>query len=235
MRIMHMQNIMDAPIPEEMAKLPPLTAATVDPPAEPSTARPDHAETMPEEKSETPALSAASFKIPKLAAPQPTARTHSGEKTRCQETVRQKPTPEGDETMAVDLDLEVSEEDRKFVESSASDSVDKLLDDFIGDKKSPEKSVLKPLLKKPEDTVKRPANTTGRKLSFADDPPKSALGLMAAALKKPSKANKADGKSNEVELRHLVKNLSSAQRAAFRKMLTSTVPSPKKSSKKSRK
>ncbi len=32
MRIMHMQNIMDAPIPEEMAKLPPLTAATTDPP-----------------------------------------------------------------------------------------------------------------------------------------------------------------------------------------------------------
>jgi hypothetical protein len=62
MRIMHMQNIMDAPIPEEMAKLPPLTAATVDPPAKPSTARPDHAETMPEEKSETPALNAASLR-----------------------------------------------------------------------------------------------------------------------------------------------------------------------------
>jgi hypothetical protein len=61
MRIMHMQNIMDAPIPEEMAKLPPLTAATVDPPTEPSTARPDHAEATPEEKSGTPALSAASF------------------------------------------------------------------------------------------------------------------------------------------------------------------------------
>ncbi len=128
---MHMQNIMDAPIPEEMAKLPPLTAATVDPPAEPSTAHPDHAETMPEEKSETPAVNAASFKIPKLSAAQPTARTHPGEKTRCQEPIRQKPTPEGDETMAVDLDLEVSEEDRKFVESSASDSIDKLLDDFI--------------------------------------------------------------------------------------------------------
>ncbi len=93
----------------------------------------------------------------------------------------------------------------------------------------------KPVLKKPEDTVKRPATTTGKKLSFADDPPKSALSLMAAALKKPSKANKTDGKSDEVELRHLVKNLSSAQRATFRKMLTSTAPSPKKSSKKSRK
>jgi hypothetical protein len=183
MRIMHMQNIMDAPIPEEMAKLPPLTAATVDPPAEPSTAHPDHAETTPEEKSETPALKTASFKIPKLSAPQPTARTHSGEKTRCQEPVRQKPISEGDETMAVDLDLEVSEEDRKFVESSTSDSIDKLLDEFIGDRKSPEKSVPKPVLKKPEDTVKRPATTTGKKLSFADDPPKSALSLMAAALK----------------------------------------------------
>ncbi len=131
--------------------------------------------------------------------------------------------------------MEVSEEDRKFVESSASDSIDKLLDDFIGDKRSPVKSVLKPSLKKPEDTVKKPTTSTGRKLTFVDNPPKSALGLMAAALKKPSKANKADGKSDEAELRHLVKNLSSAQRAAFRKMLTSTAPSPKKLSKKSRK
>jgi hypothetical protein len=226
MRIMHMQNIMDAPIPEEMTKLPPLAAATVDPPAEPSTVHPDHAETTPEEKSETPALKAASFKIPKLSVPQPTARTHSGEKTRCQ-----KPVSEGDETMAVDLDLEVSEEDRKFVESSTSDNIGKLLDKFIGDKKSPEKNVPKPVLKKPEDTVKRPAITTGKRLSFADDPPKSALSLMAAALKKPSRANKTDGKSDEVELRHL----SSAQRATFRKMLTSTALSPKKSSKKGRK
>jgi hypothetical protein len=231
MRIMHMQNIMDAPIPEEMAKLPPLTAATVDPPAEPSTAYPDHAEITPEEKGETPGSKAASFKIPKLSAPQPTAKMHSGEKTQCQEPVRQKPVSEGDETMAVDLDLEVSEEDRKFVESSTSDNIDKLLDEFIGDKKSPEKSVPKPVLKRPEDTVKRPATTTGKKLSFADDPPKSALSLMAATLKKPSKANKSD----EAELKHLVKNLSSAQRAVFRKMLTSTAPSPKKSSKKHRK
>ncbi len=235
MRIMHMQNIMDAPIPEEMAKLPPLTAATVNPSAEPSKARSDHAEVTPEEKGEAPALGAASFKIPKLSASQPTAGTHPGEKTRCQVPAGQKPTPGVDETMVVDLDLEVSDEDRKFVESSASDSIDKLLDDFIGDMKSPVKSVLKPSLKKPEDTVKKLTTATGRKLTFVDDPPKSALGLMAAALKKTSKANKADGKSDEAELRHLVKNLSGAQRAAFRKMLTSTVPSPKKSSKKSRK
>ncbi len=235
MRIMHMQNIMDAPIPEEMAKLPPLTATTVNPSAEPPTVRPDHAEITPEEKNEAPALGAASFKIPKLSAPQPTAGTHPGKKTRCQEPAGQKPIPGGDETMVVDLDLEVSDEDRKFVESSAFDSIDKLLDDFIGDKKSPVKSVLKPSLKKPEDTVKKLTTTTGRKLTFVDDPPKSALGLMAAALKKPSKANKADCKSDEAELRHLVKNLSSAQRAAFRKMLTSTAPSPKKPSKKSRK
>ncbi len=137
--------------------------------------------------------------------------------------------------MVVDLDLEVSDEDRKFVESSASDSIDKMLDNFIGDKKSPVKNVLKPSLKKPEDTVKKLTTTAGRKLTFVDDPPKSALGLMAAALKKTSKDNKADGKSDEAEMRHLVKNLSSAQRAAFRKMLTSTVPSPKKSTKKSRK
>jgi hypothetical protein len=235
MRIMHMQNIMDAPIPEEMAKLPPLTAATVDPPAEPSVAHPDRVESTPEEKSETPALKTGSFKIPKLSAPQPAVRTHSGEKSRCQETVKQKPVSEVDETMGVDLDLEVSEEDRKFVESSASDNIGKLLDEFIGDKKSPEKSVPKPVLKRPEDTVKRLATTTGRKLSFADDPPESALSLMAAALKKSSKADKTDGKSDELELRHLVKNLSSAQKATFRKMLTSTAPSPKKSSKRRRK
>jgi hypothetical protein len=101
MRIMHMQNIMDAPIPEEMAKLPPLTAATVDPPAEPSTASPDHAEITPEEKNKAPALGAASFKIPKLSAPQPTAGTHPGEKTRCQEPAGQKPIPGGDETMVI--------------------------------------------------------------------------------------------------------------------------------------
>jgi hypothetical protein len=122
MRIMHMQNIMDAPIPEEMAKLPPMTAATVDPPAEPSVAHPDRVESKPEEKSETPALKAGPFKIPKLSVPQPTARTHSGEKSRCQEIVKQKPVSEADKTMGVDLDLEVSEEDRKFVESSASDN-----------------------------------------------------------------------------------------------------------------
>ena len=91
------------------------------------------------------------------------------------------------------------------------------------------------MLKKPEDTVKRLATATGRKLSFADDPPKSALSLMAAALKKSSKPDKTNDKSDEVELRHLVKNLSSAQRATFRKMLTSTAPSPKKSSKRRRK
>ncbi len=230
-----MQNIMDAPIPEEMAKLPPLTAATVNPSAEPSTARPDHAEVTPEEKGEAPATGTASFKIPKLSAAQSTAGAHPGEKTRCQEAARQKPAPGGDETMVVDLDIEVSDEDRRFVESSASDHIGKLLDEFIGDKKSPVKSVLKPSLKKPEDTVKKLTTTRGRKLTVVDDPPKSALGLMAAALKKTSKANKADGKSDEAEPRHLVKNLSSAQKAAFRKMLTNTVPSPKKPSKKSRK
>jgi hypothetical protein len=235
MRVMHMQNIMDAPIPEEMAKLPPLTAAAVNVPAEPPTARPDHAEATPEEKTEAPAPGTASFKIPKLSAPQPTVGARPGEKTRCQEPARQKSNPGGDDAMVVDLDLEVSDEDRRFVESSASDSLDKMLDDFIGDKKSPVKNVLKPSLKKPEDTVKKLTTVTGRKLTFVDNPPKSALRLMAIALKKKPKANKADGKSDEAEMRHLVKNLSSAQRAAFRKMLTSTAPSPKKSTKKSRK
>jgi len=235
MRIMHMQNIMDAPIPEEMAKLPPLAAATVDPPAGPAVAHLDRVEPTPEEKSEAPAAKAGPFKIPKLSTLQTAVGTRSSEKSQCQEAVKQKPVPEADEAMGVDLDLEVSEEDRKFVESSASDNIGRLLDEFIGDKKSPEKSAPKPVLKKPEDTVKRLATATGRKLSFADDPPKSALGLMAVALKKSSKTDKTDGKSDEVELRHLVKNLSSAQRATFRKMLTSTAPSPKKSSKRRRK
>jgi hypothetical protein len=105
MRIMHVQNIMDAPIPEEMAKLPPLTAAVVNVPAEPPTARPDHAEATPEGKTEAPAPGTSSFKIPKLSAPQPTAGARPGEKTRCQEPARQKSNPGGDEAMIVDLDL----------------------------------------------------------------------------------------------------------------------------------
>ena len=231
MRIMHMQNIMDAPIPKEMAKLPPLAAAAVDPPAKSAAVHSDGAAPASEEKSEAPAVKAGPFKIPKLSAPPPAIKAQSSEEPRSQEAVKQKPAPDPDEAMGVDLDLEVSEEDRQFVESPASDNIGRLLDEFIGDKKSPEKSTPKPVLKKPEDTVKRLAPATGRKLSFADDPPKSGLSLMAAALKKSSKT----GKSDEAELRHLIKNLSSAQKATFRKMLTSTVPSPKKSSKKRRK
>jgi hypothetical protein len=235
MRIMHMQNIMDAPIPEEMAKLPPLTAVAADTSAEPPTVQPAHAESTPEAANNAATPAAASFKIPKLSKPQPIAGTRPSEKTRREEPPQQKSSPGGDEAMAVDLDLEVSDEDRKFVESPAPDNIDKMLDDFIGDKKSPVKNALKPSLKKPEDTVKKPTGTAGKKLSFVDDPPKSALGLMAAALKKASKSNKADSRSDEAEMRHLVKTLSSAQRAAFRKMLTSTVPSPKRTTKKSRK
>jgi hypothetical protein len=231
MRIMHMQNIMDAPIPKEMAKLPPLAAAAVDPPAKSAAVHSDGAAPASEEKSEAPAVKAGPFKIPKLSAPPPAIEAQSSEKPRSQEAVKQNPAPEPDEAMGVDLDLEVSEEDRKFVESPASDNIGRLLDEFIGDKKSPEKSAPKPVLKRPEDTVKKLAPATGRKLSFADDPPKSGLSLMAAALKKSSKTDKSD----EAELRHLIKNLSSAQKATFRKMLTSTVPSPKKSSKKRRK
>ena len=112
---MHMQNIMDAPIPEEMAKLPPLTAATADPPAEPAVAHPDRVEPTPEEKTEAPAVKTGPFKIPKLTAPRSAADTQSSEKSRGQEAVKQKPVPEADEAMGVDLDLEVSEEDRQFV------------------------------------------------------------------------------------------------------------------------
>ncbi len=132
--------------------------------------------------------------------------------------------------MVVDLDLEVSDEDQKFMESSAPDSVDKLLDDFIGDKNSPVQNTLKSSLKKPEDTVKKPTGTAVKKLSFVADPPKSALGLMAAALNKVSKPNKTSSKGDEAEMRQLVKTLSSAQRAAFLKMLTSTLPSRRKQS-----
>ncbi len=59
-----MQNIMDAPIPKEMAKLPPLAAAAVDPPAKSAVVHPDSAAHVPEEKNEAPAVKAGPFKIP---------------------------------------------------------------------------------------------------------------------------------------------------------------------------
>jgi hypothetical protein len=235
MRIMHMQNIMDAPIPEEMANLTPLTAIAAGKTAKPPVAQAPPAESTPEASDEAIAPAAASFKIPKLPKTQLTAGTHPSEKTHREEPLQRKGSPGSDEAMAVDLDLEVSDEDRKFVESSAPDSIDKMLDDFIGDKNSPVQSTLKSSLKKPEDTVKKPTGAAVKKLSFVDDPPKSALSLMAASLKKASKPSKTGSKSDEAEMRQLVKTLSSAQRAAFRKMLTSTLPSPKKAAKKSRK
>ncbi len=235
MQIMHIQNIMDAPIPEEMACMPPLKAIAAGTSAEPPVAQAPRAESTPEASDEATALAAASFKIPKLSKTQPMAGTHPSKKTHREEPPQQKSSPGGDEAMTVDLDLKVSDEDRKFVESSSPDSINKMLNDFIGDKNSPVKSTLKPSLKKPEDTVKKPTGAAVKKLSFVDDPPKSALGLMAAALKKASKSNKAGNRSDEAEMKQLVKTLSSAQRAAFRKMLTSTLPSPKKTTKKSRK
>ena len=120
MRIMHMQNIMDAPIPKEMAKLPPLAAAAVDPPAKSAVAHPDSTVHASEEKSEVPVVKAGPFKIPKLSAPPPAIKAQSSEEPRSQEAVKQKPAPDPDEAMGVDLDLEVSEEDRQFVESPAS-------------------------------------------------------------------------------------------------------------------
>ena len=230
---MHMQNIMDAPIPEEMVNLPPLTAISAGTTAEPPVAQAPRAESTPEASDEATALAAASFKIPKLPKTQLTVGTHPSEKIHREEPLQRKGSPGGDEAMAVDLDLEVSDEDRRFIESSAPDSIDKMLDDFIGDKNS--QSTLKSSLKKPEDTVKKATGATAKKLSFVDDPPKSALSLMAAALKKASKSSKAGSKNDEAEMRQLVKTLSSAQRTAFRKMLTSTLPSPKKAAKKSRK
>jgi hypothetical protein len=232
---MHTQNIMDAPIPEEMASLTPLTAIAAGTTAEPPVAQASPAGSAPEAGDEATAPTAASFKIPKLPKTQPTAGTRPSEEIRREAPLQRKGSPGGDEAMTVDLDLEVSDEDRKFVESSAPDSVDKMLDDFIGDKNSPVQSTLKSSLKRPEDTVKKPTGTAVKKLSFVDDPPKSALSLMAAALKKASKPGKSGSKSDEAVMRQLVKTLSSAQRAAFRKMLTSTLPSPKKAVKKSRK
>jgi hypothetical protein len=231
LRIMHIQNIMDAPIPEEMANMPPLTAIAAGTTDKPPVAQAPRAESAPEASDEATALAAASFKIPKLPKTQLTVGAHPSEKAHREEPLQRKGSPGGDEAMAVDLDLEVSDEDRRFIESSAPDSIDKMLDDFIGDKNSPVQSTLKSSLKKPEDTVKKATGATAKKLSFVDDPPKSALSLMAAAMKKASKSSKAGSKNNEAEMRQLVKTLSSAQRAAFRKMLTSTLPSPKKSRK----
>jgi hypothetical protein len=113
---------------------------------------------------------------------------------------------------------------------SMPDSVNKMLDDFIGDKNSPVQSTLKPSLKKPEDTVKKLTGTVAKKLSFMDDPSRSAVSLAAAALKKAPKSSKSVSKGDEAEMRQLVKTLSSAQRAAFRKMLTSTLPPLEESS-----
>jgi hypothetical protein len=235
MRIMHMQNIMDAPIPEEMANLAPLTAVAAGKAAETPVLQASSTESTPEASDEATAPAAASFKIPKLSKTQPTANAHPSEKTHREESPQRKGSPGGGEAMVVDLDLDVSDKDRRFVESSAPDSIVKMLDDFIGDKKLPVQSTLKPSLKRPEDTVKKPTGTAVKKLSFVDDPPKSALSLMAASLKKASKPSKTGSKNDEAEMRQLVKTLSSAQRAAFRKMLTSTLPSPKKAAKKSRK
>jgi hypothetical protein len=96
-------------------------------------------------------------------------------------------------------------------------------------------STLKPSLKKPEDTVRKLPGAAAKRLSFADDPPKSSLSLAAAALKKTQKLGKTGSKNDEAEMRQLVKTLSSAQRAAFRKMLASTLPLSKKISRKNRK
>jgi hypothetical protein len=126
-------------------------------------------------RDEATAPAAASFKIPKLPKTQPTAGAHPSEKTHHEESPQRKGSPGGGEAMAVDLDLEVSDEDRRFVESSAPDSIDKMLDNFIGDKNSPVQSTLKSSLKRPEDTVKKPTGAAVKKLSFVDDPPKSAL------------------------------------------------------------
>ncbi|MFN9907492.1 MAG: hypothetical protein ACK56F_15445, partial [bacterium] len=82
----------------------------------------DGAAPASEEKSEAPAVKAGPFKIPKLSAPPPAIEAQSSERPRSQEAVKQNPAPEPDEAMGVDLDLEVSEEDRKFVESPASDN-----------------------------------------------------------------------------------------------------------------
>ncbi len=235
MRIMHTQNIMDAPIPEEMASLTPLTAIAAGTAAKSPVEQAPPAASAPEAGDEASAPPAASFKIPTLSKAQPTASAHSSEETRRESPLPRKSSPRGDEAMVVDLDLEVSDEDRKFMESSAPDSVDKMLDDFIGDKNSPVQSTLKSSLKKPEDTVKKLTGTAVKKLSFLNDPPKSALSLMAAALKKASKPGKTGSKSDEAEMRQLVKTLSSSQRAGFRKMLPSTLPSPKKAVKKNRK
>jgi hypothetical protein len=235
MRIMHMQNLMDAPIPKEMANLTPLTAIAVGTMDKLPVEWTPPLGGAPEAGGEVTAPPTALFKIPKLSKAQQAASPNPSEEGRREAPPPRKDSPRGDEAMVVDLDLEVSDEDRRFVESSAPDSVDKMLDDFIGDKNSPVQSTLKPSLKKPEDTVKKLTGAAANKLSFMDDPPRSALSLAAAALKKTPKPSKTVSESDEAEMRQLVKTLSSAQRAAFQKMLTSTLPPSKKIARKSRK
>ncbi|MFO0002602.1 MAG: hypothetical protein ACK559_15860, partial [bacterium] len=88
----------------------------MDPPAKSAAVHPDGAAPASEEKSEALAVKAGPFKIPKLSAPPPAIEVQSSEELRSQEALKQKPAPEHDEAMGVDLDLEVSEEDRQFVE-----------------------------------------------------------------------------------------------------------------------
>jgi hypothetical protein len=83
--------------------------------------------------------------------------------------------------------------------------------------------------------MKKPTGSEVKKLSFQDKPPRSAVSKAVAALKKTSKSGEPVNKEDEAVIKQLGKSLSGAQRAVFRKMLTSTAPPLKKVVQKSRK
>jgi hypothetical protein len=164
--IMHMQNIMDTPVPKEMASLTPLTATAVNMADKPPVEQPPSSGSASELGDGATTPTTTSFKSPKLSKVQPAAIAAPSEEERRKPSPLKKDKPKDDEVMAGDLDLEVSDEDRRFVESSMSGSVDKMLDD----KNSPVQSTLKPSLKKPEDTVKKLTGTVAKKTIFHGRP-----------------------------------------------------------------
>jgi hypothetical protein len=113
MRIMHMQNIMDTP--KEMASQTPLTATAVNMADKPPVEQPPPSGSTSELGDGGTALTATSFKIPKLSKVQTAAIAAPSEEGCREPSPLKKDKPKDDEVMAGDLDLEVSDEDRRFV------------------------------------------------------------------------------------------------------------------------
>jgi hypothetical protein len=212
MNIMHVENLMDAPIPESMSNLG-LLAAT--------------------------AAETELFKIPKRPKEQQLLTLSSGCPTTDEATTKRRPTKEAQaneiDLLSGDLDLEISDEERRFVEALLPNSVGWLLDELIGVRKSPEQNVLKLSLKKPEDTVRKSAGPAVRRLSFQDDPPRDVMGEVVAALNSQSKSSEQVSKEDEDMMKRLIDHLSGPQKAAFRKILSGTRPAPRKAFRKGKK